>query len=63
MTKDELESLSDMTLDEIINIVCMADKYMKLYNIVQGERKNFDRERNLLDKFKRCISKNLVEAP
>lgn len=60
MTKGELESISEITLDEILDIVCMADKYMKLYNIIQGERKCFEKDRNLLDKFKKCISKNLV---
>jgi hypothetical protein len=59
VTKGELENLSELSLDDLLNISEMLDKYMKLYNIIQGTKKNFTEDRQVINKFNRCITKGL----
>jgi hypothetical protein len=62
LTKGELEGFEEMDFEEMLDISEILSRYMKLYNIIKGTKDNFSNERNLIDKFNRCLTKNMVES-
>jgi len=62
MTNEDLQKLTDLSMEDLFDIADMCEKYMKLYNIIEGTRANFTNDRQLIDRFRRCITKGL-EAP